>query len=113
MTHTSIGRKAEQVALNELRSQGYIVIKQNWRTRRCEIDLVALKNNIIYFVEVKYRQSTEHGSGLEYITKTKYKQMLFAAETWIAENNWDGDYRLAAIELTGNDFLVTNLLTEI
>lgn len=113
MTHVSDGKLAEQAAANELVRLGYKIIDINWKTRRCEIDIIAQKNKAILFVEVKYRVSFNQGSGLEYITKSKYKQMLFAANLWIAQHNWNGDYQLAAIELSGPDFYVTNFLPEV
>lgn len=113
MTHVSDGKRAEQAATNELVRMGYKIIDMNWRIRRCEIDIIAQKNKAMHFVEVKYRVSSKQGSGLQYITKSKYKQMLFAANLWIAQYNWDGDYRLAAIELSGPDFYVTNFLPEV
>jgi Holliday junction resolvase-like predicted endonuclease len=75
-------------------------LARNWRTKVCEIDIVANKNKIIYFVEVKYRSSDKQGSGFEYITPKKLSQMGFAAEIWVQQNNWNGDYRIAAAELS-------------
>jgi Holliday junction resolvase-like predicted endonuclease len=88
-------------------------LNQNWRTKWCEIDIVAQKTQTIYFVEVKYRKSAAWGSGLEYITSKKLKQMQFAAMFWVTENNWDGDYSLAAVEVTGPAFKITNFLPEV
>lgn len=96
MNTTEIGRKAEERVAAYLRQHGYRILSQNWRTRYCEIDIVALKERTIYFVEVKYRS---HGCGLDYVTATKLRQMRFAAQLWIATKNWQGDYELAAIEV--------------
>jgi Holliday junction resolvase-like predicted endonuclease len=83
-------------------------LEQNWRTRWCEIDLIATKRHVVYFVEVKYRRNTAFGGGLEYITPRKLAQMHFAAEFWISRNQKVvGDYRLAAMEVTGQDYTVT------
>jgi ribonuclease HII len=113
MTATSTGRLAEDAAAEYLKSKGYEVMARNWRTRWCEIDIVAQKDKRIYFVEVKYRKSEAWGSGLEYITPKKLDQMRFAAEFWISSNNWNGDYSLSAIEVAGTDFKVTNFLPEL
>ena len=67
----------------------------NWMTPRCEIDIVAQKGKRIYFVEVKYRQQSTYGRGVDYITPRKLKQMAFAAETWVWDNAWDGEYQLS------------------
>lgn len=113
MTTTSTGREAEDAAAVYLRKKGYKVLEQNWRTRWCEIDIVASQDNRVYFVEAKYRRSEAWGSGLEYITPKKLQQMRLAAEFWVSNHNWVGDYCLAAIEVTGSDYTITNFLPEL
>ncbi len=98
---TVIGRQAEDAATEFLKNCGFAIVQQNWRTRWCEIDIVALKNGIVYFAEVKYRSSQNWGSGLDYITPKKLKQMYFAAEFWCAKSTGATDFRLSAIEATG------------
>jgi putative endonuclease len=110
MQTTYIGRKAEQAAAEYLERLGYILIDRNWRRRQCEIDLVVQKSSVVYLVEVKYRQSDSAGSGLEYITSKKLQQMSYAAERWVAENDWSGEYVLAAVELSGDGFEVTEFI---
>lgn len=110
MTNFAIGRAAESAAAEYLQKQGWDILAQNWRRRRCEIDIVAQKRKVVYFVEVKYRRGSEQGSGLEYITPAKLKQMRFAAAMWVAENNWPGDYQLAAVEVAADDFTVSEFI---
>lgn len=59
------------------------MIDRNWKTRRCEIDIVATRNNKFYFIEVKFRSSYKQGGGLEAITSKKLRQMNFAAEMYL------------------------------
>jgi uncharacterized protein (TIGR00252 family) len=108
MDTTNVGRYAEQLAAEHLISKGYEVIIKNWRNRWCEVDIIAKKDNVINFVEVKYRQRTDWGDGLDVITNKKLKQIQFAAQMWVNENNWMGDYRLLAISLAGNPPRVTD-----
>ena len=110
---TASGRAAEDAAAEYLKRKGYKILAQNWRTRWCEIDIVAERKNVVYFVEVKYRRSSTQGSGLEYITQRKLAQMQFAAESWVHEQAWRGDYRLSAIEVSGQDFAVTAHLEDV
>lgn len=98
---TATGHMAEGVAAEYLRKQGHKILERNWRTRWCEIDIVTQKNNVVYFVEVKYRQNAAFGDGLEYITSAKLRQMTFAAELWIASHKSDCDYQLLAVAVTG------------
>lgn len=107
MTAVATGRQAEQVVADFLRRKGCDIIEQNWRTRWCEIDVVAVRDKIIYFCEVKYRRSARQGSGLEYITPKKVAQMRFAAESWVHMHGWRGEYQLCAIEVSGIEFHIT------
>lgn len=109
---TSIGSEAETAAAEYLEVHGYEVVERNWRTRVCEIDVIAKKDSVVHFVEVKYRSSVRQGGGLDYITPKKLKQMAFAAECWVNEHDYSGDYQLSAIEVTG-DFKVTQFLPDV
>lgn len=112
MTNVSTGRQAEEAAAEYLRQHGYEVMEQNWRTRYCEIDIVARKGKTVYFIEVKYRMSSSQGAGLDYITPKKLGQMRFAAEMWVQEHQWTGEYRLGAVEVSGEGFLVTEFVSD-
>ena len=113
MTSTSTGLAAEAAAADYLRKLGWKILEQNWRTRVCEIDIVAQHKKVICFVEVKYRASDAQGSGLDYITQTKLKQMRFAAELWVQKHDWDGDYQLGAIEVSGSELAITQFVSEL
>ena len=96
MSTTSTGREAEQLVADILKKSGHKILELNWRVRRAEIDLVTKYKKTIHFTEVKYRKNDTHGGGFEYITAGKLRQMRFAAELWVTENNWTGDYCLQA-----------------
>jgi putative endonuclease len=113
MTTTNTGRKAERAAANYLEMRGFHILEMNWRRPRCEIDIVARKNNVIYLVEVKYRKNNNQGSGLEYITATKLKQMRYAAESWVDESKYTGEYQLAAIEVAGPEFAIEHFIEDV
>jgi len=108
-TTTSVGMAAETAAANYLQQQGYKIIQQNWRTRWCEIDLVAAKDKTIYFVEVKYRSSADYGTGLDYITPKKLNQMRFAADFWQAKYNWPGETIMLGVEVS-KGLIVTGIV---
>lgn len=110
MSTTDTGRQAEDAVAKYLSAHGYRVLEQNWRTRWCEIDIVAVKENTVYFVEVKYRRSSQQGDGLDYITPKKLQQMSFAAEMWVSNHRWHGEYCLAGAAVAGNNFQVTNFI---
>ncbi|MDZ7744899.1 MAG: YraN family protein [Candidatus Saccharibacteria bacterium] len=110
MTNYSTGHDAEKRAAQFLSDQGFKVLELNWRNRWCEIDIVAKKDKVIYFTEVKFRQNGANGSSLDYITPKKLKQMAFAAEFWVSTNKYDGDYCLAALGIDNERFTLIDLI---
>lgn len=112
MITTATGQEAETLVAEHLADAGWQIIDRNWRRRRAEIDIVAQKAKIIYFIEVKFRRSDSQGGGVDYITPTKLRQIKFAAECWVSENGWQGDWRLiaAAVELQNGRMVLIDLL---
>jgi putative endonuclease len=113
MNTTETGRKAETAAKVYLEMRGYGIIEQNWRRPRCEIDIIAEKDRVVYFVEVKYRFDDQQGGGLEAITATKMRQMRFAAQAWVTETKWPGEYMLAAVEVAGPTFAILTFIDNV
>lgn len=102
LTTKEIGDSAESVAANYLKKNGHEVTDRNWKTKYCEIDIVSIKNKIVYFTEVKYRKNPDQGGGLSVITAKKLRQMKFAAKYYALSNKLDNvDLRLAVISLSG------------
>lgn len=113
MAAKQTGDRAETVAATYLAARGYAILGRNWRHRRGEIDIIAEKDGIVHFVEVKYRRSNMFGRGFEYITPKKRLQMGFAADLWLVEHRWYGPYHLSALEVSGPEFKVSGFLASI
>ncbi len=106
MSTTSTGREAEELVATYLHDRfGHKIVAMNWRTRWCEIDIVSKDKNCVYFTEVKYRSSNEWGGGFDYIGPKKLKQMQFAAELWLSENNWSKESILQAAEVDASEHI--------
>ncbi len=110
MSTTNTGRKAERAAVVYLEMRGFTILEQNWRRPRAEIDIVAKKDGIVHFVEVKYRHDDRQGGGLEAITASKLKQMRRGAALWVEETKWQGQYMLSAIEIAGDSFAILGFI---
>lgn len=113
MTNAGTGRQAEAAAVEYLRGRGFAIVAQNWRTRMCEIDIIAQKGRVVYFYEVKYRRTSGQGTGLDYITPKKLLQMRFAAESWVHFSGWKGEYQLSAIEVSGSEFQIGGVVQDL
>ncbi len=78
-----LGDYAEEIVTNSLESHGHQIIARNYKTKFYEIDIVSIKDDRIYFTEVKYRKDSYRGTPLDMITKKKLKQMIFAEESFL------------------------------
>lgn len=103
MSSYARGQAAEHQATVILQQKGFTVLTRNWKTKFCEIDIIAQKERCLYFVEVKYRHKATWGSALDYITPKKLRQMRFAAESWVHYHSWRGEYQLAALAINDKD----------
>lgn len=74
-----IGTKYEQKAVALLEEQGYLILEQNYRNRYGEIDIIASKDGILVFVEVKYRASGSYGDPLEAVGCRKQNRICRSA----------------------------------
>ena len=84
--HNITGSFGEELAANYLTKQGYIILHRNWRYSYYEIDIIATKNNIIHFVEVKTRRSDTFGHPEDDVSKKKIKFLMSSAEEFLYHN---------------------------
>ena len=96
-----LGDAGEQAAANYLAARGYEIICRNYRAPGGELDLVAHKDGVTIFVEVKTRTSAAYGTGAEAVTSKKKTAMLAAAQHYAcAHGLWDTPLRMDVIEIT-------------
>jgi Holliday junction resolvase-like predicted endonuclease len=96
-------------------SRGHEVIERNWKTKYCEVDIISMKDEIVYFTEVKYREVDRWGGGVDAITEKKENQMRFAARFWLESEDMDGeiDAKLSVISLSGDPPRVEHYIPDI
>ena len=99
-----IGDKGETVAVEYLQRLGYIVLETNWRHSHKEIDIIALFENLIIFIEVKTRTSNSFGKPYEAVSEQKQEFLIDAAEYYIEQNDilQETRFDIISIEKTGN-----------
>ena len=84
--HNQLGKRGEQMAEEYLLQHGYQVLHRNWRHSHYEIDLIALKNVVLDFVEVKLRSSKKFGLPEQNVKKKKFQSLLLAADEFLFQN---------------------------
>ena len=97
--HLETGKLGEDKAVAHLEEKGYEILTRNYRHRHAEIDIIARKNKILTFVEVKTRTNVSYGMPEEFVDATKRRLIMKAAEHYIFERNWHGDIRFDVISI--------------
>ncbi|MBS1947683.1 MAG: YraN family protein [Bacteroidetes bacterium] len=83
--HNEFGREGEDLAATWLIKNNYEVLHRNWRHSHYEVDIIACKENILHFVEVKTRRDKAFGYPEESVTKKKIENLMNAAEAFLAQ----------------------------
>lgn len=99
-THIDFGKLGEELAENFLVQKGFTILYRNWRHWRCEIDIVALKNGLPHFVEVKTRSSTHFGEPEESVNRKKIRTLLQAADEFLYQHPEYKDFRIDILSIT-------------
>ena len=97
-----IGDEGEGLAEKVLIDAGHSIVSRNFRTRFGEIDIIAKDGKCLVFVEVKAKTDDYFGNPAEVITEKKLWKIRRTAETYIAENNYDGPWRIDAVIIKNN-----------
>jgi putative endonuclease len=74
-----LGRSGEDRAAKYLIEQGYVVLERNYTAPYGEIDVIALDNGTVVFVEVKTRTTDAYGAPELAVTPRKQERMVKAA----------------------------------
>lgn len=82
-SHNDTGKLGESLATDYFKNLGYTILEQNWRTGRLEVDLIAHKNNILHFIEVKSRRNNNFGAPEENVNKKKITKLIDASEQYL------------------------------
>ncbi|TAK61838.1 MAG: YraN family protein [Bacteroidetes bacterium] len=80
------GSQGERIAVDFLEKKGYRVLQQNYRYERGEIDIIANDGDILVFIEVKTRRTTQFGEPIEAVTESKQKQIRKVADGYLFEH---------------------------
>ncbi len=102
-----LGREAEERATRYLVDMGFRIVERNFHSRFGEIDIVALKDGVLHFVEVK---SSSHYDPMLAITLQKMQKILKTIDYFLLKYSLDMPYEVDAllVEKSGCE-LVQNL----
>lgn len=99
-SHIRTGQQGETLAAEYLLEHGYKILNRNYRHKRTEIDIIAQKDGVLVFIEVKTRASDVFGYPEEAVNWRKERILLNAAEVYIHRHKWQHDIRFDIISVT-------------
>jgi len=101
------GDAAEEQACRHLGRSGFTIVERNYRTKGGEIDIVALKGDVLVFVEVRSREVPGFETPEESVTPAKRRRIVGAARHYLSTvppSSWrEARFDVIAIEGSGDD----------
>ncbi len=102
-----LGKKGEALAVAFLKKKHYKILFRNYRCRFGEIDIIAVHEKTLVFIEVKTRTSDFFGLPQEAVRQKKQKKISMVAMEFIQRNRLeekDARFDIVAIQLKPDGF---------
>ncbi len=85
---TTIGSQGEYYVSTWLQQEHFTILERNYRKKYGEIDLIAIRSNVLIFVEVKTRTANYFNLSTV-VTLSKQKKIILTAKQYIAHHHYD------------------------
>lgn len=95
-----LGKLGEKIATEYLLKNNFKIIKNHFTCRWGEIDIIAKKGDILYFIEVKTRTNLKFGQPEEAVSFLKLKSLKKAINYYLMSKKIDTKMKLAVIAIT-------------
>ena len=92
------GNIAEDKACEFLYDKGYAIVERNFYSRFGELDIIAVKDEVLHFVEVK--SGLDYESAIQNITKRKLSRLIKTGDVYMKKNSLHVDFVYDAIVVT-------------
>lgn len=107
--HREIGDIGEEATAQFLIKNGYKILQRNYTVRGGEIDIIAEKNGVVAFVEVKTRGKNPLDTGENAITKSKKQFIIRTAERFLQTLDEPCDCRFDVAVAEAKDMKIVRL----
>jgi len=81
--NSKTGKQGEDIAVETLRTKGYVIQERNWRNKFGELDIIAKKDGVLVFVEVKTKTGEIFGLPEEMVGKGKLQKVRNMATVYM------------------------------
>jgi putative endonuclease len=78
-----MGQLGENLGAAWLQEKGFMILHRNWRHSYYEIDIIATRNHVLHFIEVKMRSTCKWGLPEDSVDRRKFRKLLEAADQFL------------------------------
>ena len=103
------GDIAEEKAVEYLRNAGFRIIDRNVSSRFGEIDIIALKTDVLHFVEVK--SALDYELAIRNITPKKLQRILRTADVYMKKHRLEMNYSIDAVAVMPDSIEILENIT--
>jgi len=109
--HNELGKKGEQLAVDFLLKNGYVIVERNYRFDKAEVDIIARKEEILAIIEVKTRSTSDFGNPQDFVKPKQIQRLVKAVDEYVTVNNLDVEVRfdIIAIVKEGKNYKIEHL----
>ena len=97
--HNDTGMQGEALARRHLEEQGFAIMETNWRRGKYEVDIIAYKEGLIVFAEVKTRSNLQYGNPEEFVDRKKQKAYIRLADAYVTKHRRQEEVRFDIISV--------------
>ena len=112
MNNSTRGRLGEDIAVEALRKRGYRILIRNYRFGKAEVDIIAQKDSVLAFVEVKWRSNNLFGDPQNFVSKQHQKRLIAAADHYVRSNDLDINVRFDVVTILEKKQIVQSKLSK-
>ena len=88
MNNREKGIYGESLVEEYMKKNEYRIIEKNYRAGKNEIDIIAVKGDVIVFVEVKLRNNRLFGMGYDALNHIKKRNIVKSAMKYLLSHNY-------------------------
>lgn len=104
----AVGNLAEDRAIKYLKGLGFEIVKRNFYSKFGEIDIIAKKNRVLHFIEVK---SGKNFDPIYAITPKKLDKILKTVDYYMLKNKIDTEIVIDALIIREGDIELLENIT--
>ena len=99
--HNDTGKWGEDLAAKYLEEKGYTIVERDWKSGRRDIDIIALDDDVVVFVEVKTRRNRLYGEPEESVDYHKLQNLQQAISHYVKFKHIHQEIRFDIISIVG------------